>query len=166
MPGEFSFEELLSAQEVIDTSTGCDCPWHQGWHDIFRLPKHQWLFLVPLKGGRDYITPQKAIYKWYILPIGGLYNPYHLLGEPETAIENTHSTCTSKFEAVEPVDGSEIPIPNHLGWKKRLVNNGINYHKGWWFQPSTVSQVNTSYRFEQKNMAWLTPVGLKSQLVT
>ena len=27
------------------------------------------------------------VYKWYILPIGGLYNPYHLLGEPETAIE-------------------------------------------------------------------------------
>ena len=31
---------------------------------------HQWLFLVPLKGGRDYITPQKAIYKWYI---SGIY---------------------------------------------------------------------------------------------
>ena len=25
--------------------------------------------------------------KWYILPIGGLYATYHLLGEPETAIE-------------------------------------------------------------------------------
>ena len=23
----------------------------------------------------------------YILPSGGLYNPYHLLGEPETAID-------------------------------------------------------------------------------
>ena len=53
-------------------------------NDAFQI---QWLFLVPLKGGRDYITPQKAIYKWYILPIGGLYNPYHLLGEPETAID-------------------------------------------------------------------------------
>ena len=30
----------------------------------------QWLFLVPIKGGRDYITPQKAIYKWYI---SGIY---------------------------------------------------------------------------------------------
>ena len=30
----------------------------------------QWLFLVPVKGGRDYITPQKAIYKWYI---SGIY---------------------------------------------------------------------------------------------
>ena len=28
------------------------------------------------KGGRD-----------CILPFGGLYNPYHLLGEPETAID-------------------------------------------------------------------------------
>ena len=30
---------------------------------VFR--KNQWLFLVPLKGGRWH--------KWYILPIGGLY---------------------------------------------------------------------------------------------
>ena len=27
------------------------------------------------------------LYKWYILPIGGLYATYHLLGEPETTIE-------------------------------------------------------------------------------
>ena len=27
------------------------------------------------------------VYKWYILPIGGLYGTYHLLGETETAIE-------------------------------------------------------------------------------
>ena len=38
-------------------------------------------------GGRDYIIPQLAVYTTYILPIGGLYNPYHLLGEPETAID-------------------------------------------------------------------------------
>ena len=30
----------------------------------------QWLFLVPLNDGRDYKTPQKAIYKWYI---NGIY---------------------------------------------------------------------------------------------
>ena len=48
---------------------------------------YQWLFLVPLKGGRDYIIPQLAVYTTYILPSGGLYNPYHLLGEPETAID-------------------------------------------------------------------------------
>ena len=27
------------------------------------------------------------VYKWYILPIGGLYGTYHLLMEPETTIE-------------------------------------------------------------------------------
>ena len=26
------------------------------------------------------------VYKWYILPIGGLYATYHLLGEPGTTI--------------------------------------------------------------------------------
>ena len=48
---------------------------------------NQWIFQVPVKGGRDYTTSQKAIYKWYILPIGGLYATYHLLGEPETTID-------------------------------------------------------------------------------
>ena len=28
------------------------------------------------------------VYKWYILPVGGLYATYHLLGEPETTIEH------------------------------------------------------------------------------
>ena len=36
------------------------------------------------------MTLQKAIYKWYILPIGGLYATYHLLGEPETTIDKTN----------------------------------------------------------------------------
>ena len=27
------------------------------------------------------------VYKWYVLPIGGLYATYHLLGEPETTID-------------------------------------------------------------------------------
>ena len=47
----------------------------------------QWLFLVPLKGGRWHIIPQLAVYTTYILPSGGLYATYHLLGEPETTIE-------------------------------------------------------------------------------
>ena len=55
-------------------------------------PNYQWLFLVPLKGGRWHIIPQLAvyttyIYHLYILPSGGLYATYHLLGEPETTIE-------------------------------------------------------------------------------
>ena len=39
-------------------------------------------FLVPSIGGRYHIITQLAIYKWYILPIGGLYGTYHLLREP------------------------------------------------------------------------------------
>ncbi len=61
-------------------------PWNIWKLQPFK-PFFQWLFQVPLKGGRGHITPQKAIYKWYILPIGGLYATYHLLGEPETTIE-------------------------------------------------------------------------------
>ena len=38
--------------------------------DFSLSSKSQWLFLVPLKGGRSHITPQKAIYKWYI---SGIY---------------------------------------------------------------------------------------------
>ena len=37
-----------------------------GW----KIRQVQWIFLVPVKGGRDYIIPQKAIYKWYI---SGIY---------------------------------------------------------------------------------------------
>ena len=44
-------------------------------------------FPVPLMGGTYHIITQLAIYKWYILPIGGLYGTYHLLREPETTIE-------------------------------------------------------------------------------
>ena len=51
----------------------------------------QWLFLVPLKGGRWHIIPQLALYTTYIplivLAFWGLYAAYHLLGEPETTIE-------------------------------------------------------------------------------
>ena len=52
----------------------------------------QWLFLVPLKGGRWHIIPHLAVYTTYIpliyiLPSGGLYATYHLLGEPGTTIE-------------------------------------------------------------------------------
>ena len=42
----------------------------------------QWLFLVPLTGGRWHIIPQLAVYTTYILPSGGLYATYHLFGEP------------------------------------------------------------------------------------
>ena len=45
---------------------------------IKNIWNHQWLFLVPLKGGRSHIIPQLAVYTTYILPSGGLYATYHL----------------------------------------------------------------------------------------
>ncbi len=51
---------------------------------------NQWLFLVPVKGGRWHIIPQLAVYTLYttyILPPGGLYATYHLLREPESTFE-------------------------------------------------------------------------------
>ena len=38
------------------------------------------------------MIPKLAVYTTYILPSGGLYATYHLLGEPETTIE---SSCFS-----------------------------------------------------------------------
>ncbi len=57
--------------------------------DKMKVKDNQWLFLVPLKGGIGsmFHPPEGKDYKWYILPIGGLYATYHLLGEPETTIE-------------------------------------------------------------------------------
>ena len=51
------------------------------------------------------MTPQKGIYiyvvyKWYILPIGGLYATYHLSGEPETTIEEFQ---VPKMEESSPI---------------------------------------------------------------
>ena len=66
------------------------CPWNKGIMDSTWI-LYQWLFLVPVKGGRDYITSQKAIYKWYIyvyiLLIGWLYTTYQPLQEPEKSID-------------------------------------------------------------------------------
>ena len=36
-----------------------------------------------------HIIPQLAVFTTYILPSGGLYATYHLLGEPETTIDYT-----------------------------------------------------------------------------
>ncbi len=62
-------------------------------------PKHQWLFLVPLKGGIGDIVhpPIGKDYKWYIsgiFPANWRIICYrsHLLGEPKTTIENSQDT--------------------------------------------------------------------------
>ena len=41
----------------------------------------------PKRWDRWHIIPQLAVYTTYILPSGGLYATYHLLGEPEPTIE-------------------------------------------------------------------------------
>ena len=68
--------------------------WHGSW-PLKNVPPFQWLFLVPLKGGRWHIIPQLAVYTiyiplytTYILPSGGLYATHHLLGELETTIDH------------------------------------------------------------------------------
>ena len=72
----------------------------------------QRLLLVPLKHGgigSILLDPQKArtisgIYKWYILPIGGLYITYHLLREPEK------SYWTKLRKATNGRNGSLVPF--------------------------------------------------------
>ena len=68
-----------------------------GYHGVAYLQSptkrsNQWLFLVPLKGGIGGIVHPPIgsiyhLYTTYILLSGGLYNPYHLLGEPETTVD-------------------------------------------------------------------------------
>ena len=58
----------------------------------------QWLFLVPIKGGRWHIIPQLAVYTTYILPSGRLYATYHLLREPETTIDQLR--CNFLFRLI------------------------------------------------------------------
>ena len=61
--------------------------WNFRKHGSNSSDLHQWLFLVPLKGGRDYIIPQLAVYTTYIPLIycllgGPICYRSHLLGEP------------------------------------------------------------------------------------
>ena len=42
-------------------------------------------FQALITAGKD--GPHSTIVMWYILPSGGLYATYHLLGEPETTID-------------------------------------------------------------------------------
>ena len=41
------------------------------------------------------------VYKWYILPIGGLYATYHLLGEPETTIDPCNTLDKRNNESIK-----------------------------------------------------------------
>ena len=76
---EAQWLDSMSLQKIVSQSCGIENEHHSGeicwwcllnpFHDI--IWEHvQWLFLVPIKGGRQQITPEKAIYKWYI---SGIY---------------------------------------------------------------------------------------------
>ena len=65
------------------------------------------------------------VYKWYILPIGGLYATYHLLGEPETTIDLPNhlnmlklspffSTSSKTFETKNAFGNSKLPKQKHI----------------------------------------------------
>ena len=66
------------------------------------------------------------VYKWYMLPIGGLYATYHLLGEPETTIdtlsENSinvepHVMQNMSYLIVAPKLALTIILIPSLGWE-------------------------------------------------
>ena len=67
------------------------------------------------------------IYKWYILPIGGLYATYHLLREPETTIEKCRMPCvwtlpTAKLSMrLEMTDHSHFPAKKCMQVKSHFA---------------------------------------------
>ena len=76
----------------------------------------QWLFLVPLKGGRWHIIPQLAVYTTYIplIVLAFWGAPYatgsHLLGEPETTSDLFQETFIIFLEKKAPGNlGCETP---------------------------------------------------------
>ena len=63
----------------------------------------QWIFQVPLEGGRWHIIPQLAVYTTYILPCRGLYNPYHPLQEPENPLRWSSLLLIPNYGQYKPV---------------------------------------------------------------
>ena len=104
----------------------------------------QWIFqLPPKRWDRDYITPQKAIYKWYILPIGWLYATYHLSGEPETTIDQAVESVFVRYLNSEvcryfAVIASLRPLRRRQNWPSR---------HSW--SPSTVSRSLCQFHFSR-----------------
>jgi len=97
----------------------------------------------PKRWDRDYITPQKAIYKWYILPIGWLYATYHLSGEPETTIDQAVESVFVRYLNSEvcryfAVIASLRPLRRRQNWPSR---------HSW--SPSTVSRSLCQFHFSR-----------------
>ena len=112
---------------------------------------YQWLFLVPLKGGRWHIIPQLAVYTTYILPSGGLYATYHLLGEPETTIDYIIYTYLDELHSLgggnsnifgifTPKIGEMIQFDEHI------------FHMGWFnHQPARIWMNDTCFQQTGRN---------------
>ena len=64
----------------------------------------------PKRWDRWHIIPQLAVYTTYILPSGGVYGTYHLIGEPETTIDSEY-----KLPHIRPRTAS-TPTP----WKSSV----------------------------------------------
>ena len=62
------------------------------------------------------------LYTTYILPSGGLHNPYHLLWEPETTIEylEDYNKWLITMVIISPLAGVVGPLPN--GRTSWLIN--------------------------------------------
>ena len=103
-PSKWQFQSILGVLTSLTTAFEFENCWHNLWYTIppnsckwqVRII-YQWLFLVPVEGGRWHIIPQLAVYTTYILPSGGLYATYHLLREPETTIEYRITNYPSSF---------------------------------------------------------------------
>ena len=113
----------------------------------------QWSFLVPLIGGRWYITPQLAVYTTYILAIGWLYVTYHLLREPGNSIDipvrfgvsmfhMRPRLCLERnrpemffFSKIPWMNGelrSVLPIGCWVHWNIEVSRMKCKFKSGWW----------------------------------
>ena len=82
--------------------------------------------------------PRREIYKWYILPIGGLYATYHLIWEPKTTIEENMEIPGYLYMDIQH-EASQKEIDSFQIWKHSLVSmlysrgvlRGTWYESGW-----------------------------------
>ena len=65
------------------------------------------------------------VYKWYILPIGGLYATYHPLQEPEKSIDRMG--VFSIFQVTHRIPECYYQIGHPL---RRNLRGGLSYHRG------------------------------------
>ena len=62
------------------------------------------------------------LYTTYILPIGWLYIPYHLLGEAETTIDVLHVLAQRR----------DYGVPSDARMHPSISNSGSSSHLCWW----------------------------------